>query len=281
MSQGASPVETEPAKLYLELLKKALGYELWEEPGVPVERIGYGGAALRGLADVAARLLRGLGLGLVRRPPDDPALRREGAFWPSQAHTMIGRPRLDNLQEAVETVLREDVPGDLMETGVWRGGACILMRGVLAAHGCRDRRVIVADSFQGLPAPDPRFPADAGDRHHKLGLLAVSRAEVEASFRDFGLLDDRVVFLEGFFEQTLPSAPVERLAVLRLDGDMYQSTWECLTHLYPKLSPGGFCIVDDYGLEGCKRAVDDYREQHGVRAPVERIDWTGVWWRKD
>ena len=275
-----SSVENDRVELYVELLKKSLSYELWEEQGVPVERIGYGGPLLRSAVAGVGRVLGLAGLQLVRRPPEDAEARREGKFWPSQAHTMIGRPRLDNLHRAVETALAESIPGDLMETGVWRGGACILMRGILAARGVRDRRVIVADSFAGLPPPDPRYPADAGDDHYKLGLLAVSRADVEAAFRAYGLLDDQVVFLEGFFEDTIPTAPVEQLAVLRLDGDMYQSTIECMTHLYPKLSPGGFCIVDDYGLEGCAKAVDDYRAEHGIETPMERIDWTGVFWRK-
>ncbi len=116
------------------------------------------------------------------------------------------------------------------------------------------------------------------DRSDKETLAAIRR--YEAAFQAYGLLDDQVVFLEGFFEDTIPTAPVEQLAVLRLDGDMYQSTIECMTHLYPKLSPGGFCIVDDYGLEGCAKAVDDYRAEHGIETPMERIDWTGVFWRK-
>lgn len=264
---------------YLRLLKKTLAFELWEEPGMPLERIAYGGPALRGLAGALARLLRLARLGLVYRGREgDP---RSGSVWPGNAHTMIGARRLDNLHACVERVLRDGIPGDLIETGVWRGGACILMRGILAAHGVRDRRVFVADSFCGLPKPDgARYPADRGDRHHRIGLLQVSREEVEANFRSYDLLDDQVIFLEGWFEDTLPTAPIERLAVLRLDGDMYQSTMDVLEPLYPKLAPGGFCIIDDYALPGCRRAVDDYRARHAVDEPIEEIDWTGAFWRK-
>jgi O-methyltransferase len=121
---------------------------------------------------------------------------------------------------------------------------------------------------------------DAGDRHHRNEYLKVSRAEVEENFRRYGLLDEQVVFLEGWFADTLPRAPIERLAVFRLDGDMYQSTIEALEALYPRLSPGGSCIVDDYALPGCHRAVDDFRARHGIGEALERIDYTGVHWRK-
>jgi len=152
---------------------------------------------------------------------------------------------------------------------------------VLAAHGVTDRRVFVADSFAGLPPPDAdRYPHDRGDKHYKQTFLAVSRREVEENFRAFGLLDDQVVFLEGWFKDTLPSAPIERLAVMRLDGDMYGSTIEALEALYPKLSDGGFCVVDDYALPGCRRAVDDFRAANRIESPIVEIDWSGVYWRK-
>ncbi len=215
-------------------------------------------------------------------PGVDPEVRAEGRDWPVAAETMIGRHRLDNLVDCLATVLNDDVPGDLIETGVWRGGATILMRGALAAWGDEDRSVWVADSFRGLPPPDPEsWPADEGVDLSGVGALAVSRSEVEASFVRYGLLDDRVRFLEGWFADTLPSAPIRQLALLRLDGDLYQSTWEALEHLYPKLSVGGIVIVDDHGaFEPCRRAVADYRTRHGITDEIIGIDWTGVWWRR-
>ena len=195
---------------------------------------------------------------------------------------MIGLKRLDNLQYCVEHVLEERIPGDLIETGVWRGGASIFMRAVLKAYGDAVRRVWVADSFCGLPEPDAaRYPADAGDRHHTAPQLAVSLAEVRANFSRYRLLDDQVRFLPGWFNDTLPNAPIERLAVMRLDGDMYGSTMEALTHLYPKLSIGGYVILDDYGaVPGCREATEDFRAQQGITEPMERIDWTGVFWKR-
>ncbi len=155
------------------------------------------------------------------------------------------------------------------------------MRAVLAAHAVSDRKVYVADSFEGLPTPDSEnFPADRDDTHHIHEYLAVSQTEVENNFRRFGLLDDQVVFLRGWFKDTLPKAPITRLAVLRLDGDMYGSTLDALTHLYAKLSRGGFCIIDDYALKGCRQAVDDFRSLHGITAEMKEVDWTGRYWRK-
>jgi O-methyltransferase len=173
-------------------------------------------------------------------------------------------------------------PGDLIETGVWRGGASILMRGVLAAHGDTSRTVWLADSFAGLPPPDAEtYPADANIDMSANAELAVSLDEVAANFRRYGLLDEQVRFLKGWFRDTLPEAPTDRLAVLRLDGDLYESTWVALTSLYPKLSPGGYVIVDDYGaMPVCRLAVDDYQREQGIEEPLDEIDWTGVFWRR-
>src|SRR5205085_10579027 len=162
--------------------------------------------------------------------------RMEGRIWPVVAHTMIGLKRLDNLEFCIEQVMTNGVPGDLIETGVWRGGATIFMRAVLKAYGITDRCVWVADSFNGLPPPNPeKYPADASDPHYTIKLLAVSLDEVKSNFAKYGLLDEQVRFLPGWFCDTLPSAPIEQLAVIRLDGDMYGSTMDALTALYPKL----------------------------------------------
>jgi O-methyltransferase len=179
-------------------------------------------------------------------------------------------------------VLKDGVPGDFIETGIWRGGSVILMRAILKAYGVTDRTVFAADSFEGLPKPDAgSYPADKGDRHWTYKQLAVSLEEVRANFDRYGLLDDQVRFLKGWFKDTLPEAPIERLAVVRLDGDMYESTMTAMKALYPKLQPGGFLIVDDYGaLKGCKQAIEDYRTQYSINEPIEIIDWSGVYWRK-
>lgn len=207
--------------------------------------------------------------------------RANGYDWPSRAHTMVGRKRLDNIQACIEAAIRDAVPGDVMETGVWRGGATIFMRAVLEALGDTERRVWVADSFRGLPQPDAQYASDTGDRHHEQEPLAVSLEVVRENFTRYGLLDERVVFLEGWFKDTLPACEVDRLAVLRLDGDMYESTRVALDALYDRLSPDGYLIVDDYGaVVGCRAAIDQFRTERQITEPLIRIDWTAVYWRK-
>ena len=212
----------------------------------------------------------------------DPAMRQLGRDWPSVAHTMIGQLRLRNLRTLAETVINDGIPGDFIETGVWRGGACILMRAILKSHGIKDRRVFVADSFEGLPPPDPlNYPADAGDAHFQLEELAVSIEQVKSNFAKYDLLDEQLVFLKGWFKDTLPIAPIRQIAVARLDGDMYESTMDGLRNLYDKVSPGGFIIIDDYGcVAGCKQAVTDFRQAKGITDPIIDIDGWGVYWRK-
>jgi O-methyltransferase len=264
---------------YLGLLMRCLTRTGFGEPQREV-------ALVDGLdADLKERLLDHLEtheLMLVSRKQADPERRVIGSDWPSEAETMIGMRRLRQLTLAVGHVVADSVDGDILEAGVWRGGACVMVRGALDVLGDRRRQVWVADSFRGLPKPDPaRYPADDGDPHWTFTELAVGRAEVEANFARYGLLDERVRFLEGWFEDTLPGAPIEQLAVLRIDGDMYGSTTQALESLYPRLSPGGYCIIDDYGaIVGCRAAVDDFRSTYGVTEQVEKIDWTGIVWRK-
>ena len=234
-----------------------------------------------GDVDELRTTLRTNGWRLTRRG-GDAAKRDDGNDWPPTAETMVGRQRLADVRHCVDSVLADGVPGDFIETGVWRGGVTILMRGMLEAWGDTDRRVWVADSFQGLPAPDgDAFPHDVGHDMSDVPALAVSADQVRANFDRYGLLDDQVQFLEGWFRDTLPTAPVDRLAVLRLDGDLYESTIDALEALYPKLSVGGYVIVDDYGAwEPCRQACTDYRDRHGITDQIVPIDWTGVHWRR-
>jgi len=217
-----------------------------------------------------------------RDPAFDPEIRSVGRDHPPGAETMVGLRRLANVRACVVDVISKGVPGDLIEAGVWRGGVAIYMRGLLEVLGDRSRTVWAADSFAGLPKPDvARFPADEGDLFWTDENLAVSVEQVKMNFRRYGLLDDRVKFLEGWFADTLAAAPIERLSVMRLDGDMYGSTIDALTALYPRLSVGGYSIIDDYGcVPACKLAVDDYRRQHGIHDPLHTVDWTGVYWRR-
>jgi O-methyltransferase len=269
---------TTPQKLYLDLLKQNL------------TRVGYGDThrvlgrhgqdwKLRLLYRLLAPLLRAFHLEIARVVEYDPRGRELGLDWPAEAETMIGVRRLDHVEECTVAVIEDGVPGDLVETGVWRGGASIFMRAVLKAYGETERQVWLCDSFQGIP--DPVHEADIESRVVNHDDLIVSLEEVQANFTRYGLLDDQVRFLEGWFCDTLPNAPIERIALLRLDGDQYVSTMDALTALYPKLSPGGFVVVDDYGpIKACRQAVADYRNAHGITEPILDIDGSGAFWRK-
>jgi hypothetical protein len=204
-------------------------------------------------------------------------------FWPVKAHTMLGPARIAHLRRLTEATLAEGIAGDYIETGVWRGGACILMRAVLAAYGVTDRTVYVADSFEGLPRPNAdRYPADRGDKLFSFGELAASEAEVRRNFEAYGLLDEQVVFLKGLFKNTLPNLKGHPFALIRLDGDMYESTLDALTNLYDGVSRGGYVVIDDYGIMGtCRRAVHDFLDSRSLKPRIEQIDGSGVWWKKD
>ncbi len=230
------------------------------------------------------RILASRNIRLVRNLPFDKEKRDLGLDWPAAAETMIGMQRLTSLQHCVEAVLAEDIDGDLVECGVWRGGACILMRAVLAVYEDEARCVWLADSFAGVPPPD--IDNYTADRDLRLDLsadvLGVSEAAVRANFKRFGLLDERVRFLPGWFKNTLSEAPIERIGLLRLDGDLYESTMQALNALYPRLSERGFCIIDDYHpIPACRQAVTDYRRAHGISDQINEIDGSGVFWRKE
>lgn len=228
-------------------------------------------------------LLEQENLEIARRVTRDMPARVGGVEWIPDSETMVGLHRLDNLHHCIREIVKDDVPGDFIETGVWRGGSCIFARACLKAYGDKNRRVWVADSFKGLPPPsEEKYPADSGDVHFTYDQLAISQDQVKENFRKYGMLDDRVKFLEGWFKDTLPGAPIDELAVMRLDGDMYESTMDALTALYPKLSIGGFAIIDDYlWHEPCARAVEEYRAKHGITEPVVKIDQAGVFWRRE
>lgn len=250
--------ETTPIDLYLSLLKKSLTDTLFSgEPEM----------------DDSPRSVRGF----IEH------------YMKGTAVTLLPMVRLDNLQTCVVDVIKRRVPGDLIETGVWRGGATIFMRAILKAYGVSDRRVWAADSFEGLPMPDPEaFPLEARARNgvviknHYNG-FAVDLETVKKNFAAYGLLDESVVFLKGWFKDSLPTAPIGRLAIIRLDGDYYESTMDGLRNLYDKLSVGGYIIIDDYGEDEwtyCRRAVDEFRGSRGITESLIRVDSKCYFWQR-
>ncbi len=314
--QGLGPLaaSVHPRELYLDLMKRTVTDIIYED-------VPYGFYDDQHQPVVADRFR------LNRRV--------HGEDTPREAHTMVGLHRLGNLQRCVETILAEQVPGDLLEAGVLRGGAAIFLRAVLKAHQVTDRRVIACDTFRptrrsgrtviqhlllqllttlaSIPSkqlhrglydlakkippekrsfPIAETPSDevidctmfilrnsrifVGLHKDQTGLEAV-----RSHFARYGLLDDQVLFLQGFFSETLPTAPLTQLALIRLDGDLYESTRDALVPLYPKLSPGGFCIIDDYfAFTDCQRAVDEFRTAQNITAEMHRIDKMAVYWRK-
>jgi hypothetical protein len=274
------PPIPDAAARYLDLLARCLTRDLFLDEEVRnVDLRTWPGGEPEGLRD----LLREQRWRVVRRGADR-EVRAVGNDWPPTAETMVGLARLGNVLDCTARALADGVPGDLVETGVWRGGTAIYLRAILAALGDTGRTVWACDSFEGLPEADAdRYPMDVPMRLHEHDQLAVGLDRVRAAFDRYGLLDEQVRFVPGWFRDTLPGLGTEigPIAVLRLDGDLYESTIDALTHLEPLVSDGGFVIVDDYnGIEACRQAVHDHREQQGITSPIHEVDWTAVWWRK-
>ncbi len=210
-----------------------------------------------------------------------PEIRANGYDWPANANTMIGINRLTNIEFCIRAIVTNNTAGDLIEAGVWRGGAVIFMKAVLNELAVTNRKIWAADSYNGLPKPDKNYAADAENKLYLEKILVASVEEVKNNFERFGLLDSSVVFLKGLFKETLPIAPIDKIALLRIDCDMYESTTEVLSNLYHKVSVGGFIIVDDYNsFNECKLAVNDFRKTYGISEPLNEIDKEAVYWQK-
>ncbi len=248
-----------PAELYLDLLKRSLTNTIFgTEPDIDDDEFRF-------------------------------TMHRVEHYVKSYAVSMIPLGRFDNIWSCIKDILRDGVPGDLIEAGVWRGGAAIFMRGALKAYGVTDRVVWAADSFEGLPTPDAeQFPLEAKVQagpvmQKEYRNLAVGLDEVKRNFAAYGLLDDQVKFLKGWFKDTLPAAPMGALSLMRLDGDFYESTRDGLTSLYDRLSIGGYVIIDDYGEDSwtyCRKAVDEFRAERHIEAPLIAVDSKCSYWRR-
>ncbi|MEK6250807.1 MAG: CmcI family methyltransferase [Actinomycetota bacterium] len=186
------------------------------------------------------------------------------------AYAGLGRVRLDHLESCLEVIRDEAVEGDLVEVGTGRGGAAIFMRGFLEAYELSGPRVWVADRFDGRASDglgaSSRFPPDFN--------------MVRDGFARFGLLDDRVLFLQGAPSRTLAEASIDEVALLRVDLHDPEEVRAVLDALYDRVAPGGFVLVDDYGAADCRAAVEGFRSERGVCEPLKRIDWSGTAWRK-
>jgi SAM-dependent methyltransferase len=267
-------------ELYLDLLKKTLTRAI-VSTGIERHTLSPQDGPKSRLACQLNRLLKHRWLEIVRlrssTPEEffDPGLQMGNRV--DDAETMLGLRQLDHMQHCISDVLTRDVPGDLLEAGVWRGGMSIFMRAGLKAYRDESRKLFVADSFAGLPEINRQietFDWNKGD-------LDVSLEMVRKNFIRYGLLDDRVVFLKGYFADTLPRAPIRQLSILRIDADLYESTMDVLRNLYDRLSPGGYAIFDDYrNLPDCRRAIDEFRRDRNITEEIRSIDQRAVCWQK-
>jgi len=202
-----------------------------------------------------------------------------GATLPENvdAFTMVGYKRLCNIEQLMTEIKEAGIKGDVIETGVWKGGASIYMKYMVNKLKL-NVKVYVADSFKGLP--EPTYIEDHGDVHSQMPFLSVSKEQVMENFKFFELLDDNVIFLEGWFKDTLKKLK-NKFSLIRLDGDMYESTMDAIKYLYPLLNKGGFVIVDDYNVvEGCFKAITKYRKDNNITSEIIFIDEASMYWKK-
>jgi hypothetical protein len=226
-------------------------------------------------------VLPSLGKNRAKLKPLNIEARQRGNDWTYLGSTMTGHERLKNVKYLLEDVFQKNVRGDYIETGVWRGGSSIFARGVIRAHGQQHRKSFVCDSFKGLPPGERTF--DAGDKGwDNTPYLEVSTEIVAGNFNTAGLLDKNIIFAQGFFNATIPplSNMVESLAIIRFDGDIYESAVDVLYHLYEKLSIGGYFIMDDWFGFPSKTACEDFFAVHGISPDIIPIDDLSAYWQK-
>jgi O-methyltransferase len=229
-----------------------------------------------------ARLLRALNApsGTAQPRTDDFDGEFCGLVERVKPYTMTSSERLYGLQESCQYVLREAVPGDFVECGVWRGGSSMVMALALADSDA-SRRLWLYDTFEGMTEPDQRdgeLAAEHWRRHLTTGEpIAYSPLdEVKRNLGTTGLAEHRIRFVVGKVESTIPNEAPDRIALLRLDTDWYGSTRHELDHLWRRISPGGVLIIDDYGhFDGARRATDEFFRDLGRRPLFSRLDYTG------
>ena len=192
-------------------------------------------------------------------------------------YTLVGPERIHNLYVLARRIEQENIPGDVIECGVYRGGtAAILAR--RATHSKMNRIVWLFDSFQGMP---PTTQADGKDAQEWVGKLTTSPNEVKEVLKRTGAILDRVRIIPGFYENTLPTVEIPQIALLNLDCDWYESVKLCLHKFYDSVVPGGFISFDDYGYwPGCKLAVDEFFQERALPYALQEVDSCARWFQK-
>lgn len=203
-----------------------------------------------------------------------------------QPFTMTSPERIATLIDATTHLVRNGIPGDFVECGVWRGGSAMTMALTLQQYGISDRRLWLYDTFEGMSAPTAadvshdgenaaaQLATQAKDDARSIWCFA-SKEDVQHNVRSTGYPEARLSFVQGRVEDTIPHTAPDQIALLRLDTDWYESTKHELTHLYPRLAPGGVLIIDDYGYwQGARKAVDEYFAEHDTNIFFARVDST-------
>jgi O-methyltransferase len=242
---------TTTRQLYLDLLIKILANTIYEDPSINPANTG----------------------------PFQPELRATGLDWPAVAHTLRSLMPL----AARTPRIKMQHPPRQIPVSMKSPGICSSKARWARSRTFSSLRTPTIVWFAGLPPPNPHaYPQDDGWNFHRHKELAVSLDKVKDNFSRYGLLDDQVVFVKGLFADTLPSLNAGPFSLMRLDGDWYESTYIALDSLYPKLSPGGFVILDDVNfIEPCRQAVMDYRSRNGITATMYEVDWSASWWQKE
>lgn len=214
-------------------------------------------------------------------PADQAILQRVAAF------TMTSTARQVALLEAVRYVVRRGVLGDFVECGVWRGGSSMIVALALAQLGVRDRDLWLFDTYEGMTPPtdldrsvDGRLASDLLASQSKGDASSVwccaSLDEVHDTMLSTGYPPERIHLIKGAVEETIPATAPASIALLRLDTDWYESTRHEMDHLFPRVSPDGVLIVDDYGhWQGARRAIDEYLREQQEHYLMLRLDYTG------
>lgn len=208
--------------------------------------------------------------------PFQASLRENGNDWPLVGHTMVGHVRLRNVKDLLHDVIAKKVPGDFAELGVWRGGTCLYAKALIDTHlHGQQRSVYLFDAFQTIATYGSAVSA----------YLSVSEAAVLHNFDKYNLMDDRVKIVKGMFKDTVPKFAAEnqdvKFAVLRLDGNYYDSYQDCFYYLYEKLQVGGYLIMDDIMSHQAVRAAwEDFQKDQGFQEQLHTIDVHGAYFKK-
>lgn len=274
----------EPQKRYLELLKKSLLNEIYLDDEL---RIHYLKDCLKNNLNYSQEILHDIRTKQSEIFADLYKSREVGQFLNKKiensgfSHTMMGRKRLNNLHYCLDYLRLSDVKGDFIECGVWRGGGCIFMSGYVETYNMHDRHIYVADSFEGLPKPSLEHDQHLDLSKEKYPQLAISLEMVKQNFINYDLLTNNIIFVKGWFKNTLKGLNTDQIALLRLDGDLFESTMDILLALYDRVVEGGIIIVDDFALKPCRKAIEEFFYQRNEIFPrYEEVDWTGIWWLK-